>query len=133
MRTYSREAFLEARRAWAEGDFGSEWQFYRQLAADRGFIYPPEGTKWDSCEDEEPSQRAIVYRAIADTPRALTEIIGQSHSWHDVVRKLMADVDRRREDADLEERQVAWDHREDPTPREATLSLKQILNRIAES
>src|SRR5690242_12422423 len=100
MRTYSRDAFLEAKALWGAGEFGPEWLFYRQVAADRGFIYPPEGTRWDSWEDAEPSQRAMVYRAIQDTPKALTEVIRQSGSWSEVVRKLLAGRDSRREDVD---------------------------------
>jgi len=133
MRTFSGETYRESQAAWKAGEFSKEWQPYRNLAASRGFIYPPEGSKWDSWEDEEPSQRAIVYRAMQDTPEALAKIIGQSRSWFEVVRKLMADLDRRREDADFAERQIEWDRQDEPAPREATQTVADILRRIGES
>lgn len=131
MRTYSRADFLASKEAWS--DYGDEWLFYRQMASDRGMLYPPSGSPLDSIDDPLPSQRAIVYRAIGDTPKALTEAIRASHSWSEVVRKLMADVDRRREDVDFTERQVKWDRQDEPDPREATVSIKAILNRIHQS
>lgn len=131
MRTYSREDFFAAKAEWA--DFDEVWRPYRQLAAERGMLYPPSGTRWDSWEDEEPSQRAILYRAICDTPKALTRIIGASRSWSEVVRKVIADVDRRREDADFAERQDDWDRQDQLTPPEALHLLAGILDRIRDS
>lgn len=131
MRTYSRADFLAAREAWA--DFSPEWLFYQQIAADRGMLYPPSGSKWDSWEDAEPSQRAIIFRAIEDTPRALTDVIRQSRSWHEVVRKLMADLERRREDADYAEKDAEWGRQDEPTPRQAVQAVADILGRIKDS
>ncbi len=133
MRTFSRETFVESKAAWEAGEFSKEWEPYRAQAAERGFIYPPEGSRWDLWEDEEPSQRAIIYRAIEDTPRALTTAIGQSRSWFEVVRKLMADLERRREDADLAERELEWNSQYEPTPRQSTRLLADILGRIRDS
>lgn len=131
MRTYSREDFLAAKAAWA--DYAPEWGPFRQLAAHRGMLYPPSGSKWDSWEDPQPSQRAIIYRSIEDTPNAVREAIAQSRSWSDVVRKLMADVDRRREDADLEERQAAWD-KDDGTSRRGRMErIGEFLQKVTDS
>ena len=131
MRTFSRADFEASREAWS--DYGPEWLFYRQLAADRGMIFPPSGSPLDSWEDPQPSQRAIIYRAIEDTPKALTEIIRSSHSWSQVVRKLMTDLERRRDDADLRERDAEWAKLDDPSPQEATRRVSDILTRIRES
>ena len=131
MRTYSRADFEAAQRAWES--FGPAWHFYRQLAADRGMLYPPSGSKWDSWEDSDPSQRAIIYRAIEDTPRALVDVIKSSRSWSEVVRKLMADLDRRREDADLREKDDEWERRDELTPHQALQSINDILGRIKDS
>lgn len=131
MRTYRREDYLAAKHAWQ--DFGPEWGQYRQLAAEQGMLYPPSGSGLDSPDDAEPSQRAIIYRALEDTPRALGQIIRASRSWSDVVRKLMADVDRRREDATITEAQAEWDRSFDMTPRESTQILGNILTRVRDS
>jgi hypothetical protein len=128
MRTYSRDDFLAAREEWK--DFDREWEPYRKLAAEYGMLYPPAGTKWDSWEDEEPSQRAIIYRAIEDTPDALTEAIRQSHSWFEVVRKLMADIDRRREDATYAEKDAEWERQKFRGPMQ---SIGDIFNRFRDS
>ena len=131
MRTYSREDYQAAMRAWS--DFGPEWDRYRRVAAERGMLFPPSGSRFDSWEDQEPSQRAIVYRAIEDTPSALLDTIGRSRSWSEVVRRVMADVDRRREDADLAERQIEWDRQYEITPHESVQTLAAILDRIKDS
>jgi len=133
VRTYSRESFLEATAAWDGGGFGPEWHFYRQLAADRGFIYPPAGTRWDSWEDDQPSQRAMIYRAIEETPRLLTEVMRQSRSWYDVIARLTQRRDGMRDDADLRERQEEWDRQDEPKPRQATQTILGILERIWDS
>lgn len=132
-RTYRREDFLEARRRWDEGGFGQAWAPYRKLAGEHGFIFPPEGSRWDSWEDAEPSQRAIVYRAIEDTPALLREAIARSRSWGQVVAALIRAIERLRDDADLAERDAAWERDHGPDPREATTAIKRILDRIGAS
>jgi hypothetical protein len=131
MRTYVRADIEASRQAWA--DFGPEWSEYRRIAAERGMLYPPSGSPFDSWEDPEPSQRAIIYRAIEDTPKALREIVGSSWSWSQVIRKLMTDLERRREDADFRERDAEWAKLNDPSDRQATQTLGAILGRIGES
>ena len=128
MRTYSRADFEAAREAWS--DYGPEWQFYRQIAADRGMLYPPSGSKFDSWEDPKPSQRAIIYRAIADTPATLVDAIRESRSWSEVIGKVFRDMEIRREDADLQERDAAWDRRQYRGPME---SIATIFGRVRDS
>lgn len=129
-RTYRREHVVEATRRWDAGQFGPEWRPYRALAASRGFIFPPAGDRWDSWEDGQPSQRAIVYRAIEDTPRTLRAVIARSRSWNDVVRGLMADLERRREDVGIEERAAVVDRLARPTRIEAMTAVGAVLDRI---
>ena len=126
-RTFSREHWDAAQQAWRDGEFSGEWRQYRHQAAMRGMIYPPEGTRWDSWEDDEPSERAIIIRAIRETPVLTADAIGHSRSWAEVVARVV-----RRRDAwrvDLEE---ATRHHvdEQPTHRESVSALKSILQRI---
>lgn len=130
-RTFRREDLVESRRRWDEGEFGSEWAPYRRAAANRGFIFPPEGSRWDSWEDDQPSQRAIVYRAIEDTPRALLAAISSSRSWGQVVKALMVDLERRRQDSNDAEQRAASNHT-DPDRRQALQALGEISRRAAE-
>lgn len=132
-RTFSREAFVHSQNQWREGEFGGEWLFYRQLAADRGFIFPPNGTKDDSIEDEKPSQRAMIWRAIDETPQMLVDAIRASRSWTEVIAKLMARRDAMRDDLDLRERQIKWDNQDHPTARQAMVHLSDILTKIKDS
>jgi hypothetical protein len=132
-RTFSRQAFVESQAQWEAGEFSWEWHLVRRRAAERGFIYPPEGSRWDSWEDDNPSQRAILIRAIRETPELLEECIDRSRSWFEVIAKLTQGRDGRREDAELRDRQDAWDRQDEPTPREALVTLKQIVTRIGDS
>ena len=131
MATFSRTTWHEADAAWRDGEFGSEWRRYRELAASRGFLYPPMGSRHDSWEDQEPSQRAIVYRAIEDTPKLLERCIGSSRSWSEVVERLIAAVGEWRDEI---ARREAEDRRrreaDDPTRRQAAESLGDILRRV---
>lgn len=129
-RTYRREDVVESRRRWAEGEFDAAWQPYRTLAAGRGFIHPPAGSRHDSIDDEPPSQRAIVWRAIEDTPTLLRDAIRRSRNWGEVVRLLIAELDRRREDAGLAERDAAWEREQLPTRRQAAEHIASIFGRL---
>ena len=64
MRTFSSTHWQAALDAWTAGDFSDEWRPYRHEAAMRGMIYPPEGTRFDSWDDPEPSQRALLARPL---------------------------------------------------------------------
>lgn len=80
VRTFSREDVQAANAAWVEGGFDPRWQAFRELASGRGILYPPSGTKRDSWEDDAPSQRAILWRAIDETPELLRRCILRSRS-----------------------------------------------------
>lgn len=128
-RTYRREDLVDANRRWSEGEFGVEWQPYQQAAARRGFIFPPDGDRHDSVEDATPSQRAILYRAIEDTPALLRQAIATSRSWHEVVRFLIAQLERMREEAGLDEQAMAVARASNPTRRQAPELIASILGR----
>lgn len=130
-RTYSRADLDASRRAWS--DFGDGWREARRVAAVAGMLYPPAGTRFDDRDDAQPSQRAIVWAALDDRPSSTLAIIGRSRSWSAVVRAVMAEEGSLREDADLAERDAAWERDHGPDPREATTAIKRILDRIGAS
>jgi len=129
MKTYSRSTFDEARKAWAEGDFGDEWTDIRRIAAERGFIYPPAGTKWDDVE-EVKSQRSIIYQAMADNPIALISTMRLSRSWHDVAQGVMAHRGMLRDQADIAEDDAEWEKRHHPSRKEAPKSIIAIMRKL---
>lgn len=132
MRTFTRAELDTANEAWAEGDFSPEWRDVRHRAAMGGIIYPPNGTKHDSWEDDSPSQRAILIRAIRETPRLLEASINGSKSWADVIRRLTGARDDWRDDLDRKERHAARLRAdENPTPREAMVSVGTLMLRAA--
>lgn len=128
MRTYSRQDLDRSRELWS--DFSSEWEPYRRLAAERGMLYPPNGTKLDSWADDEPSQRALLIRAIRETPTLLRQAILRSSSWSEVIGKL----NRQRDEwAELDELEITHRRRDRDTPSQAVQSLASILDRIRDS
>lgn len=134
MRTFGRESWNAAQQAWRDGEFSHEWRETRHRAAMRGMIYPPEGSKWDSWEDEAPSQRAMLIRAIRETPSLLEEAIAHSRTWFEVI----AYITRRRDDWRSETNaRIRDDERraieDQPDHREAAMSISQIIKRIGES
>ena len=132
MRTYRREDLTASRRAWDEGDFGPEWRPYRELAGHNGLLYPPSGTKWDSWEDERPSQRALLFRALVDTPRLLRGALIGSRTWSQVLTKLLLDRDALRARADQIGRVTSDERAPEPTRRAAFETIRQILRRITQ-
>jgi len=129
MRTYSRDAWNEAQDLWA--DFSTEWRNVRHQAAMRGILYPPSGTKWDSWEDENPSQRAILIRAIRETPKLLNACVARGSSWSEIIAALLRARDDWRDEIDEKDRRAATSRREEnPTHREAVQSIAAILDRI---
>ena len=130
MRTYNRADWEAALQAWDDGQFSREWREFRHAAAMRGMIYPPEGTKWDSWEDDEPSQRAILIRAIRETPTMLMQAIANSRSWGDVIGYVIRRRDDLRAELDARERLIDFDA---PTHRQAVMSLGAILERLDDS
>ena len=93
MRTYTRSDLDAARAAWQ--DFSHDWCEYRYEAAARGILYPPSGTKWDEWTDAEPSQRAVLIRAIRETPEAVHRAIAGASSWSGVIGVLLQERDAR--------------------------------------
>ena len=133
MRTYSRADWEASRAAWDDGEYGYRWQAIRRIAADRGFIYPPSGTKDDDREVESPSQRAIVWRALEDNPTELERIVRRSRSWHDVVDGIIGLEARLRVDADEETQVDDWEREQLPDHRESVMALSSIMKRIGDS
>lgn len=132
MRTFTRAQLDEANAAWKDGDFSREWRDVRHKAAMGGIIYPPSGTKWDNWEDDSPSQRAIVIRAIRETPKLLDKCLVGAKSWNEVVGRLTRARDEWRDQQYLAERD-ALDRRDDPDHRESVMALSSILKRIGDS
>ena len=130
-RTYSREEWFRAKEAWE--DFGWQWQAIRRLAADRGFIFPPKGSRHDDRDSVNPSPRAIIWRALEDNPRELQKIVARSNSWSEVVGGIIGLEHRLREDADDLDRDNAYDKALRPTPRGALIHLGDFMRKISDS
>lgn len=131
MRTFSRDQWTEAQELWL--DFSDEWKPYRHQAAMRGMLYPPDGTRFDSWEDDEPSQRAQLIRAIRETPLLLRQAIGRCSSWFDVIAYVNGRRDERRLEVDRDEAQLARKRMDEDAPVESAMALKSILRRIGDS
>ena len=132
MKTFSREHFEAAKRAWSDGDFSDEWKPYRHAAAMAGFIYPPEGTKWDSWDEDEPSQRAILIRVIRERPEWLMSFIPQCKNWGEVIAGYLREYEWLARGVAEEDR---YDRRQrtlgEPTQAEAAQSLRAIWDKTA--
>lgn len=130
-RTYSREDWLTAQAAWEAGEFSAEWKDWRHWAATEGtIIFPPDGTKWDSWDDDSPSQRAMLIRAIRETPTMLRRALRGARSWAEVIERLLLDRDVLRTERAEDERQAAAGRQlDEPGRAEAMASLGAILRR----
>lgn len=133
MRTYTPDVFRAARRQWDEGAFSWQWNRIRAIAATKGYIYPPNGSVHDDRESPEPSQRAIIWRALEDNPRELERIVGRSSSWSQVVDLIIGLEARLAAGVHERERDVEWERKNDPTPKEAATSLAGMFERVASS
>lgn len=131
MKTYSRAVWEEAQAAWEAGEFSDEWKQVRHEAAMKGMLFPPSGSKWDSWGDDDPSERAMLIRALRETPNVLNRAIQARSSWAGVV----AYVVRQRDDWSAEQERIARSEpaEESPDSREATVILKRVLDRIGNS
>lgn len=134
MRTFSRSDWNAAQEAWTEGGFSPEWRELRHVMALNGAIFPPSGDAWDSWEDDSPSQRAILIRAIRETPELLGRLSKGARSWSALIDRLTRARDTWRaenaeRDADEEQRRAE----ERVSHREAVTSLAAILGRIEAS
>ena len=123
-RTFAGADWKAAEALWTEGAFSDEWRPWRLLAAMAGIIYPPAGTRWDSWEDDSPSQRAILVRAMRETPALLRASILGAGSWSDVIRRVLAGRDAVR--SAIEPTPPS----RDPSSRHAAESIRAILGRI---
>jgi hypothetical protein len=126
-RTYSRADWDRAEALW--GDFSPEWDTVRKVARQHGILFPPSGTKWDSWEDDSPSQRAILIRAIRETPAALGIAIASSSTWTEVIERLIGQRDQMR----AATRQAEQD--EPPRPGRAALpeTFRDVLRRAMDA
>lgn len=129
VRTFTRSDLDAARRAWDLGAFSAEWRDVRHKATLGGLIYPPAGSALDSWDDGILTQRAILIRAIRETPRLLEKCLIGAPSWHVVIARLTHARDEWRADNHESERDAEF-HRDRPTHREAVTSLAHILERI---
>ena len=131
-RLLTREQLDATDAAWATRHFSDEWGPWRALAARAaGIVDPPEGSRWDQWDDEDPSERAILVRAIRETPRTLRRILasGRVFTWAQVVRVLVRRRDLVSESVDRRELEDAG-RRDEPTRSQATESLRSILGRL---
>jgi hypothetical protein len=115
----------QAEQSW-EG-FSEEWTPWRARAWARGIRYAPNGTEWDGWDDEHPTQRAILIRAIRETPDLLGWSIDRSDSWHDVIARLLAGW------KEMGEQIPPPDPSPDLTPSQSTYRLKEIFDIIKDS
>jgi hypothetical protein len=128
--TYTLDQVQEAKAGWA--GFDPEWEPFRRLAATGpGIIFPPSGSKWDQWDEAHPSQRAILIRAIRETPDLLRWAIrgAKSPSWSAVITRLLAGRDEMREQLDL----IPDEPSLDPAPRQAAYRLGEILTILKDS
>jgi hypothetical protein len=132
-RTFKREDLDRARAEWEAGKFSDEWDSFRALAWRGGLIFPPDGTRWDSWEDDEPSQRAMLIRAIRETPELLEKSIIGAGSWGIVIGRLLKGRDDMREEVLLAEKDDTWRRQDEPTGPQALRRLGEIVGRIQES
>ena len=128
-RTFSSTHWDAALDAWKEGAFSDEWKKYRHEAAMNGVIYPPTGSALDSWDDDNPSERAMLIRAIRETPTLLHRAIAARKSWAGIVAYIIRERDDWRAEQARSERIVS----DEPDPREATVALRRIIERIRES
>lgn len=125
-RRVTKEQLEASRAAWDHGRFSDEWKPWRHLAAmESGIIDPPTGTRWDSWGDEDPSERAIIIRAIRETPMALrTALLSKRcFTWAQVIRVLLQQRDIAGEDADRREHEWRVIRRDPMVPLGDTLGV----------
>lgn len=134
MRTFSRAEYNEAMAEWAAGDFSEEWRSFRHQAAMKGIIHPPAGTKLDSWDDDDPSDRALLIRAIRETPNYLQQCIDKSKGWPEVVARVIRQRDETIELREADERFSRSKRERDELDHSgAAMTIAEIFGRIADS
>ena len=132
VRTYSRADWDAAQASWH--GFSPEWRDLRHAMAMQGVIFAPSGTEWDSWEDDSPSQRAMLIRAIREQPTLLMGCARGAHSWQKLLERLLERRDDWREEIAEREAEAARVRlAERPVSRTAPQSLASILKRVADS
>ena len=134
--TYSKAQWDDAQDAWARGEFSAEWDDWRKLAAKGpGIIWPPEGTPYDDWTADDPSQRALVIRAIRETPELLRWALTSTKraSWHAVLDRVLDGRDELRESRDIGADSERRARADETTPRQAVYSLKAIFDMVRDS
>lgn len=138
-RLYSAKEMADARQAWDDADLCDqekrEWKEWRHIAAmEGGIIVPPQGTRWDSWMADDPSERAIVCRAMREDPVLLLEAIREPGpaSWSKVIAIIYRRWGIRRSDSDRAESWEREHRRSSEADREqATESVKALFARLA--
>jgi hypothetical protein len=133
MRTFTRADLDAANDAWKAGDFSREWREIRHKAAMGGLIYPPSGDKHDSWEDDSPSQRAILIRAIRETPQLLNRCVIGASSWSVVIERLLGERDLWREELAAKDRAIARQRIVDTPSRGEMMKAGDVLRRWLDS
>lgn len=132
MRTYSRSDWEAAQASWA--GFSGEWRELRHLMAMQGAIFAPSGTALDSWEDDSPSQRAVLIRAIREQPSLLMRCARGARSWQQLVDRLFSARDDWREEAREREAEASRHRAADrELDRRAMRRLSDVLATIADS
>lgn len=133
-RTFSRDDWNAAQASWS--GFSDEWRDLRHRMAMQGCIFAPSGTEFDSWEDDSPSQRAMLIRAIREQPTLLGRCVPGAKSWQQLLERLLALRDDWRDEiAEREAEAVRQRLLDEPdsTRRSAPQSIASILRRVADS
>jgi len=88
-----------------------------------GIVNAPLGTAWDQWDDDQPSERAIIVRAIREAPGLLRVALRSPRvfSWAAVVAILVRGRDTMLTDAGREVVEA------DPTPRQAVTTIRRLM------
>ena len=134
MKTYSRADWEASLQAWDDGMFSDEWRTIRHVMAMQGCIFPPAGDAFDSWDVDQPSQRAVLVRAMRETPELLRRCTRKATSWSQVIERLFAARDEWREDLDRSDRDAELTEAFNrPTHRQAVMALGAIIRRMEDS
>lgn len=131
MRTYSRSDWEAAQASWSR--FSPEWRELRHVMAMQGAIFAPSGTEWDGWEDDSPSQRAILIRAIREQPTLLMRCARGARSWQQLIERLLAERDDWRAEAAEREAEALRERALERMDRRPMSRLADVLATIRDS